>query len=96
MLHLAVQGAAEYDTRHCFVTTEGRGESEKRLKDTGTTVLCKMRFFVYTAVLDEEAQDVVVKLSSDLVRYQWTALAKLKDRKLTPPSIALFTRLGYL
>ena len=37
-----------------------------------------------------------VKLGSDLVKYRWTNLADLKAVKLTPPSVELFERLGYL
>lgn len=66
------------------------------LKDTGEKVLCKMHFNVYKVTLDTDADDVSVVLSDDLVEYQWTSPANLKDLKLTPPSVELFTRLGYL
>jgi len=79
-----------------LVDDNGRGEAEKILKDTGEHVLCKMTFHVYKVVLDKNADDVPVRLGDDLVMYQWTNLADLKDLKLTPPSVELFTRLGYM
>jgi len=75
----------------------GRGESEKILKDTGEKVLCKMNFNVYKVVInDKNADEIKVELNDDLVRYQWFNLFDLKNIKLTPPSIELFKRLGYI
>lgn len=75
----------------------GGGTSEKTLGDTGETVLCEMKFFVYRVVLlDQNAEDVEVSLNDDLVEYAWTDLADLDLLKLTPPSAELFKRLGYL
>lgn len=75
----------------------GRGESKKTLKDSGEKVLCKMTFSVYNVVVDDrDADEISVSLNDDLVKYQWANLADLKTIKLTPPSVALFTRLGYL
>lgn len=74
----------------------GAGESEKVLKESGERVLCRMKFFVYKATLDTDAEHVSVILNSDLVEYKWFDMAELKNAKLTPPSVALFTRLGYL
>jgi len=75
----------------------GRGESEKVLKDTGEIVLCKMKFNVYRVIIEDKiADEIKVSLDDDLVKYRWSDLADLKDLKITPPSIELFTRLGYL
>lgn len=75
----------------------GRGESEKTLKDSGEKVLCKMTFSVYKVVIsDKDADEIPISLNDDLIKYQWVNLTDLKTIKLTPPSIALFTRLGYL
>lgn len=79
-----------------LVDDKGRGESEKTPKETGERVLCKMKFNVYKIVLDQNANDVSVSLDDDLMKYQWTNLADLKNIKLTPPSVESFTRLGYL
>lgn len=75
----------------------GKGESEKTLKDTGEKVMCKMNFNVYKVVInDKNSNEIKVELNDDLVKYQWFDLRDLKDIKLTPPSIELFKRLGYL
>ena len=79
-----------------LVDDKGHGESEKTLKETGERVLCKMKFNVYKVVLDQDASEVLVSLDDDLMKYQWTDLADIKNLKLTPPSVELFTRLGYL
>ncbi len=74
----------------------GRGEAEKVLKDTGERVLCHMIFNVYKVVLDKSADEVQVSLDDDLISFKWVALEELPGLKLTPPSVALFERLGYL
>lgn len=80
-----------------LVDDVGGGTSEKTLKDTGETVLCEMKFFIYRIVLgDQNAEDVEVSLNDDLVEYAWTDLVDLGRLKLTPPSVELFKRLGYL
>ncbi len=79
-----------------LVDDKGEGESEKTLKESNEKVLCKMHFNVYKIALDQDAKDVKVSLDDDLVKYQWTDLGDLKNLKLTPPSVKLFTRLGYL
>jgi 8-oxo-dGTP pyrophosphatase MutT (NUDIX family) len=73
------------------------GEAEKVLKDTGERVLCKMRFHDYKVSIDDkDASEMLVTLRSDLVAYRWIAPAELASIPLTPPSVALFNRLGYL
>lgn len=75
---------------------EGSGETEKALKDTGERVICKMRFYVYRVDVDENADEIKVLPSDDLVRLEWVDIKRLSDYKLTPPSITLFERLGIL
>lgn len=75
---------------------KGNGVSEKVLKESGERVLCKMNFYVYKVVLDENAEDIKVSLDDDLAKYTWTKVEDLKSIKLTPPSVELFKGLGYL
>jgi len=76
---------------------EAEGESEKTLKGTGERVHCKMKFFTYKVVIDDKnADEIKVTLDDEHVEYQWTELSDLKHMKLTPPSVELFTKLGYL
>lgn len=79
-----------------LIDDKGTGESEKILKATGEKVLCQMKFNVYKTTLDQNAEEVLVSLDDDLIKYQWSDLSELKNLKLTPPSVELFTRLGYL
>ncbi|MFA6973472.1 MAG: NUDIX domain-containing protein [Parcubacteria group bacterium] len=75
----------------------GKGESEKILKETGERVLCKMKFLVYRVeIKDKLADEIEVFLNDDLEKYTWTDIAELKNKKLTPPSVELFQRLGYI
>lgn len=80
-----------------LVDDSGHGESEKILKDSGEKVIAEMTFNVYKVVVtDKTADQIKVKLSDDLVKCQWTEISNLSFLKLTPPSIELFTKLGYL
>ena len=87
------------DTNDCKVMLaddQGAGESEKTLKETGERVICKMQFNVYRVDVNKDAADIETKASDDLVKLEWVNLKQFKDYKLTPPSVVLFQRLGYL
>lgn len=74
---------------------EGKGSSEKTDSETGETYLCHMLFNVYRIDLAQASDDIEVKLSDDLIAYQWIKLDEVQTHKLTPPSVELFARLGY-
>ena len=74
-----------------MIDDSGRGESEKRLKDTGETVLCKMKFFVYKINLSQPAKNIKLQAGDDLQKLQWLNPDKLLDYKLTPPSHDFFS-----
>ncbi len=78
-----------------LVSEDGKGESEKTLAN-GEKVLCEMSFYVYRVDLDQDAIVVQVELNDDLVKTEWVNLDQLSNYKLTPPSIQLFTKLGWL
>jgi 8-oxo-dGTP pyrophosphatase MutT (NUDIX family) len=76
---------------------ESKGKGEKTLKGTGERVLAEMNFHTYKIVMaDKAADEVKVVLDDEHSEYRWTELAELKHLKLTPPSVDLFTKLGYL
>lgn len=80
-----------------LIDYKGTGESEKVLKDTGEKVLCEMHFKTYKVIIDDKnADDIVISLDDDLAEYQWSNFDDLKDIKLAPPSVDVFTKLGYL
>ena len=79
-----------------LVDDTGKGESKKTLP-TGEEVLCKMNFYVYRVdINDKDSAEIGVNLNDDLVKYRWTDLKELTNIKMTPPSIELFKKLGYL
>ena len=79
-----------------LVDDKGIGESEKVLKETDEKVLCKMKFYVYKITLTTNAAETAISLDDDLVKFRWSNLSDLDNLKLTPPSIDLFHRLGYI
>jgi 8-oxo-dGTP pyrophosphatase MutT (NUDIX family) len=78
-----------------LVDDQGRGESKKMVKG-GETVLCKMKFTVYRVDINKDAITMQTNLGSDLKKLEWVNLTDLTTYKLTPPSVTLFTKLGYL
>jgi 8-oxo-dGTP pyrophosphatase MutT (NUDIX family) len=87
------------DTNSCRVTLAddvGVGEAEKILKDTGETVICKMKFYVYRVDVNKNAADIEVQPNDDLATLAWADPKRLGGYKLTPPSVTLFKRLGYM
>ena len=78
-----------------LVDDHGRGEGEKTLP-SGERVMTNMKFNVFKAQMDKDVKDIPVNLSDEFIDYQWVDLSELKNIKLTPPSVELFKRLGYL
>ena len=96
-LHREILEEVGIDITGCKVAladNQGSGETEKMLKDTGEKVLCKMKFYVYRVDVDSNAASIEIKPNDDLVKLEWVELADLGKYKLTPPSEALFKRLG--
>lgn len=86
-------GIDTYETKVSLLDDEGIGESEKTLNDN-EVVLCKMKFHVYKIVIDKNSKDIPITAGDDIEKVIWADPKKLKDYKLTPPSVELFTRLG--
>lgn len=79
-----------------LVEDAATGESEKTLRDTGERVLVHMHFFTYRINIPMLAEDIKARAGDDLAEIAWVPLDKLPDYKLSPPSEALFKKLGYL
>ncbi len=84
------------EARVSLLDDTGVGEAEKTMKDTGETVLVRMRFYVYRIDYDKNAEDIEVTPGDDIMEAMWVDRAHLKDYKLTPPSVELFGRLGWM
>jgi hypothetical protein len=55
-----------------------------------------MNFKVYKISLSENSNELSLLPTDDLVELKWFNIKEIKDVKLTPPSVELFTRIGYL
>jgi 8-oxo-dGTP pyrophosphatase MutT (NUDIX family) len=73
------------------------GDAEKTLKKTGERILVKMKFHTYRVVInDKRADEIKITLNDELSEYKWCDTSEIKNLKLSPPSIVLFNKLGYL
>lgn len=73
------------------------GEAEKTLRESGEHIIAKMNFFTYKVVLDKSSEEIPVTLDAhEFDEYSWFSLPELKTIKLSPPSLELFTKLGFL
>lgn len=79
-----------------LVDDKGKGVSTRKLKDSGEIAECEMTFYVYRVDIDEDSEQIVICLNDDLVQYEWVDINDLHKYKLTPPSIKLFKKLGYI
>lgn len=76
---------------------ESIGESDKILRGTDERVHVKMKFFDYKVVInDKDCGDIKVTISEEHTEYKWAEISELKDLKISPPSVELFKKLGYL
>lgn len=79
-----------------LVDDADKGISERTLA-TGEKVIAEMTFYVYKVVItDKNSDEIKIQLNDDLIKYHWVDLQELKNFKLTPPSVKLFKKLGYL
>jgi 8-oxo-dGTP pyrophosphatase MutT (NUDIX family) len=72
------------------------GVAEKTLKDTGEKVLCHMLFNHFEVQLNENAKDVKLQLSDDLVETHWFNLDGLSSVKQIPGRKEWFEEMGYI
>jgi 8-oxo-dGTP pyrophosphatase MutT (NUDIX family) len=73
----------------------GRGEGIRTLEND-ERVLAKMQFNVFEVRINDKDATEIATTSDDLENLTWFAAKDLDSVKLTPPSITLFKRLGYL
>ncbi|MDD2225108.1 MAG: NUDIX hydrolase [Candidatus Shapirobacteria bacterium] len=79
-----------------LIDDQGIGTTEKIIKNTGEKVLCEMEFNVYKIKLNQNADNIQINLSDDLVKYKWFEISELTNTRLTPPSEKLFKKLGFI
>lgn len=79
-----------------LIDSEGSGEATKQDSD-GQPVLVRMRFFIFkVTIADRLAADMPLTGADDLINLRWFSTDELTTIELTPPSVLLFKRLGYL
>lgn len=69
------------------------GQSRKKLKETGETVMVKMSFNDYLVRLDRTAAQLGTEPSEELVELRWFDRDELNAADLSPPTEALFKKL---
>ncbi|HLN18546.1 MAG TPA: NUDIX hydrolase, partial [Patescibacteria group bacterium] len=75
----------------------GEGKHKTFWEPLQEMVMCKMKFNVYKVEINGKlASEINISLDDDLIDYQWADIKDLKNIKLTPPSVELFKRMGYL
>jgi 8-oxo-dGTP pyrophosphatase MutT (NUDIX family) len=84
------------DSKIELIDNKGKGATQKTLKETGEKVWCNMNFNVYSVKLNQNASDVKLEPTDDLVELRWFDLSELKSIPITPPSVELFKRLRYI
>ncbi len=72
------------------------GVSEKTLRDTGERVRVSMRFIDYIVQLDKPSSQLPTGGMDDFRNAKWYPLATASELKLTPPTRARLTKLGYI
>lgn len=77
-----------------LVDDHGSGISTK--EKNGEVLECHMKFYVYQVDLPENSANIEIALNDDLKTVEWVSIDKLSNYKLTPPSIKLFERLGWI
>ena len=56
-----------------------------------------MKFFTYKVIIDDvDASSIKVTIDYEHIEYKWFEIPDLRNLKLSPPSIDLFKKLGYL
>ena len=85
---------ADLDVR--LVDDSATGSSEKTLRDSGERVMVAMNFFDYEIHLATTAELSAVTTSEELVKLHWVERADLAKTALSPPTIELLKKLGYM
>lgn len=71
------------------------GESEKVLKETGETVLVKMRFHDFRVDMSHNASDIKIVEGDGFCEGRWMHTGELEDMRLSPGVVQVLTSLGY-
>ncbi len=68
----------------------------EKVLSTGETVLCDMKFFTYLVKLDNNAEEIEVVTTDDLIECKWVPKEELQMEQLNRPTIWLFKKMGII
>ncbi len=71
-------------------------QAEKTDKFTGEKLFVTMHFNTYQIDLPVDANEIQISLNDDVRECRWVSIQDLEDYKLTPPSIKVFSKLGWV
>lgn len=83
------------DKRISLISDTKTGESEKVLKETGETVLVKMRFHDFRVDMSHNAADIEIAEGDGFCKGRWMHADELKNMRLSPGVIEVLANLGY-
>lgn len=97
-LHREMMEETGIDITGCDIelVNTAEGESEKTLKTTGETVIVEMKFNDFRVQLTVNAADTPPAPTDELAESRWFAIEELNGLTFSPPTKALFQKLGYL
>lgn len=72
------------------------GSTALKTLKSGEQIIVQMKFFTYRVDLDQPAEAVPIQPSEELPTLEWIPIDALGEYNLTPPSVALFAKLGLL
>ena len=71
-------------------------QAEKVDKFTGEQLFVSMQFNTYQVDLPVNANEIKISLNDDVRECRWVSIQALEEYKLTPPSIKVFSKLGWV
>lgn len=71
-------------------------QAEKTDKVTGEQLLVTMQFNTYQVNFPVDAGQIQIQPNDDLHECRWVSIQDLGDYKLTPPSVKVFSKLGWV
>jgi len=71
-------------------------QAEKTDKLTGEKLFVTMHFNTYQVDLLVDANEIEISLNDDVRECRWVSIQDLEDYRLTPPSVKVFSKLGWV
>ena len=80
-----------------LIDNKGKDISKRTHTDISKDVLVDMSFYVYEITIeDKHSEKIVITLSEEHEEYRWFSMHEIQSVKITPPSLRLFRKIGYI